>query len=159
MIVISLLKVYHSSLLCLGRCGLDCRQLGSALLHVGFPHRLELRQHLQVSLPIFVEVLLDNQGPFVEASGLQVENVVTGLEVLDGLLISIEHHQATTNVILKNRVLYGLNTQTESVHALCLLEASQSVFVFLHVVQCSAHANVGMRADFSFNRGQHSKQF
>jgi hypothetical protein len=53
---------------------------------------------------------LDNESALIETTDPKVEDVVTGLEALDCLLISVKHHQAASNIVLKNGVFDGLDT-------------------------------------------------
>jgi hypothetical protein len=85
------------------------RKFSRALLHISFPHRLELRQQLEIGFSVFVDVLLDSQSPFIKAPHLQVEDVVAHFKKLDGLLVSVKHHQTASNVVLEYGVIYGLN--------------------------------------------------
>ena len=99
------------SFLLLGSSRFDSRQLSRALLDISLPHGLEPRQQLQICFPVLIEVLLHNQGPFIEAPGFQVQNVMPYLEVLDGLLVAVQHHQAAADVVLEDGVVNRFDFQ------------------------------------------------
>ena len=124
----------------------DWRQLGRTLFHIRFPHSPELREKLKVSLSVFVEILLNNQSPLIKTTCLHIQNMVTEFEILHSFLISVQHHQTTPNIILKNSIVNWFDLKTKTVHCLCFFKTTEGILEFFHMIQTNSNACVDMRS-------------
>jgi len=122
-IILEVIELYQSFLL-LCSSSLHCWQFSGTFLHVSLPHRPELRKQLQIGLPIFVEVLLDHQSSLIKTPSLHIKNAMTQLKIFDSLLVPVHHHQTTSDVVLKNSVIYRLNLKANSIYSPGFLKAT-----------------------------------
>ena len=124
----------------------DRRQLGRTFFHIRFPHSPKLGKELEVSLSVFVEILLNNQSSLIKTSCLHIQNVMTEFEILHRFLISVQHHQTTPDIVLKDSIVNWLNLKTKTVHYLCFFKTTEGIFKFFHMIETNSNTSIGMRS-------------